>query len=310
MKTNDFYRVKRLPPYVFEEVNLLKAQARARGEDIIDLGMGNPDMDTPQHIVDKLIETAQKPRTSRYSMSRGIPGLRRAMAAYYERRFNVRLNPETEIISTLGSKEGFANLAQAITAPGDVILVPNPSYPIHAYGFIIAGGVIQHLPANDPEDFLSHLSKAVGQTEPRPQVLVLNFPSNPTTHVVDREFYREVVRFAAQHDLIILSDLAYAEIYFGDRLPPSILEIPGAKARAVEFHSLSKTYAMPGWRVGFAAGNEDLIGALRRIKSYLDYGAFTPIQVAATAALNAGDAAIEEVRGVYRKRRDVLVESF
>ena len=310
MKTNDFYRVKRLPPYVFEEVNLLKAQARARGEDIIDLGMGNPDMDTPQHIVDKLIETAQKPRTSRYSMSRGIPGLRRAMAAYYERRFNVRLNPETEIISTLGSKEGFANLAQAITAPGDVILVPNPSYPIHAYGFIIAGGVIQHLPANDPENFLSHLSKAVGQTEPRPQVLVLNFPSNPTTHVVDREFYRDVVRFAAQHDLIILSDLAYAEIYFGDRLPPSILEIPGAKARAVEFHSLSKTYAMPGWRVGFAAGNEDLIGALRRIKSYLDYGAFTPIQVAAAAALNGDQSCVDDIRAVYKERRDCLVDSF
>lgn len=310
MKNTDFYRIKRLPPYVFEEVNLLKAQLRARGDDIIDLGMGNPDMPTPDHITEKLIEAAQKPRTNRYSTSRGIPGLRRAMAAYYERRFNVKLNPETEIISTLGSKEGFANLAQAITAPGDVILVPNPSYPIHAYGFIIAGGVIQHLPALTPEGFLSHLSMAVRQTEPRPSVIVLNYPSNPTTHVVDREFYREVVRFASQHDLIILSDLAYAEIYFGDELPPSILEIPGAKARSVEFHSLSKTYSMPGWRVGFAAGNENLVGALRRIKSYLDYGAFTPIQVAASAALNGDQSCVDEIRAVYKERRDCLVESF
>ncbi len=305
----EFHRIKRLPPYVFEEVNLLKARARAAGDDIIDFGMGNPDLPTPQHIVDKLKEAADKPRTHRYSASKGIPGLRRAMAAYYERRFAVKLNPDTEVIATLGSKEGFANLAQAITTPGDAILVPNPSYPIHAYGFIIAGGVIQHVPALTPEQYLENISKIANQSAPRPSVLVLNYPSNPTSAVVDLDFYKEIVRFASRHDLIVLSDLAYAEIYFEGDPPPSILQVPGAKARSVEFNSLSKTYSMPGWRVGFAAGNERLIGALARIKSYLDYGAFTPIQVAAAAALNGPQDCVDEVRRIYKSRRDCLVES-
>ena len=308
MKT-DFHRIQRLPPYVFEEVNALKAAARAQGHDIIDFGMGNPDMATPSHITEKLIETARDPRANRYSTSRGITGLRRAMAAYYDRRFGVKLDPDREVIATLGSKEGFANFAQAVTAPGDVVLVPNPSYPIHAYGFIIAGAVIQHVPALNPEDFLSHLSETAKQCDPAPSVLVLNYPSNPTATVVDLDFYREVLIFAERHDMIILSDLAYAEIYFEDNPPPSILQLPAARARSIEFNSLSKTYAMPGWRMGFAAGNEQLIGALTRIKSYLDYGAFTPIQVAATAALNGPQDCIDDVRTIYKVRRDCLVES-
>jgi alanine-synthesizing transaminase len=307
---SDFHRIKRLPPYVFEEVNRLKAQARARGADIIDFGMGNPDMPTPEHITAKLIETMHKPRTNRYSTSRGIPGLRRAQATYYERRFGVRLNPDTQIVATLGSKEGFANMAQAMTAPGDVVLVPNPTYPIHAFGFIISGGVIRHLPAEPSSDFLVHLDRAMRHSVPKPIALILNYPSNPTALTADIDFYREVVAYARRQDLFILSDLAYAEIYFdGIAPPPSILQIPGAVDIAVEFTSLSKTYAMPGWRMGFAVGNERLIQALARVKSYLDYGAFTPIQVAASAALNGPQDCVEEIRGIYQARRDALVEA-
>ncbi len=307
----EFHRIKRLPPYVFESVNRLKAQARAAGKDIIDLGMGNPDMPTPRHIVDKLIENVQKPRTNRYSTSRGIPGLRRAQAGYYARRFGVELDPETEIIATLGSKEGLANLAMAITSPGDQILVPNPSYPIHPYGFIIAGAAIRHIPAVDSQrEFMDSLSRAVRHSVPPPKALIVNFPSNPTAQVTDLAFYEEIVAFARKHEIIVLSDIAYAEIYFDGNPPPSILQIPGAKEVAVEFTSLSKTYAMPGWRIGFAAGNRHLIGALTRIKSYLDYGAFTPIQVAATAALNGPQECVEEIRNTYKSRRDVLIESW
>jgi alanine-synthesizing transaminase len=306
---SDFHRIKRLPPYVFEQVNKLKAQARARGEDIIDFGMGNPDMPTPGHIVAKLIETVQHPRTNRYSASRGIQGLRRAQAAYYARRFGVKLDPETQIVATLGSKEGFANMAQAITAPGDVILVPNPTYPIHEFGFIMSGGVIRHLPARTDSQFMASLDKAVKHSVPKPSALVLNYPANPTALVADLDFYREVVAFAKRHDLILLSDLAYAEIYFDGPPPPSILEVPGAIDIAVEFTTLSKTYAMPGWRIGFAVGNERLISALTRVKSYLDYGAFTPVQVAATAALNGTQDCIDEIRGIYRRRRDCLIDA-
>ena len=308
--TEEFHRIKRLPPYVFAEVNRLKAAARARGADIIDLGMGNPDMPTPQHIVDKLIETINKPRTHRYSASKGIPGLRRAQAAYYERRFGVKLDPETEIVATLGSKEGFANMAQAISAPGDVILVPNPSYPIHAFGFIIAGASIRHLPANNGDEFLRAMEHAVRHSIPKPLCVVLSYPSNPTAMVASLDFYKEAVALAKKLELIILSDIAYAELYFDGEPPPSILQVPGAKDIAVEFTSLSKTYNMPGWRMGFAAGNARLIGALARVKSYLDYGAFTPIQVAAAAALNGPQDCVDEIRAMYKHRRDVLVESF
>lgn len=307
----EFYRIKRLPPYVLDVVNRLRSKKRAEGCDVIDFGMGNPDMPTPKHIVDKLVETVQNPRTHRYSSSRGIPGLRRAQAAYYERRFGVTLNPETEIIATLGSKEGLANLAQAITAPGDVIIVPNPTYPIHAFGFIICGGVIRNMPVVEPgEEFLRAVHRAIKHSVPKPIALVLNYPSNPTAHVADLDFYREVVDLAKKNDLILISDLAYSEIYFkGTAPPPSLLQVPGAKDVAVEFTSLSKTFAMPGWRMGFAVGNEKLISALTRIKSYLDYGAFTPIQVAATAALNGPEDCIQDIRNVYQGRRDVLVEA-
>jgi alanine-synthesizing transaminase len=306
----EFHRISRLPPYVFEQVNKLKAEARARGEDIIDFGMGNPDMPTPSHIVEKLIETARDPRSNRYSASRGIKGLRRAMAAYYQRRFGVELDPDTEVIATLGSKEGFANIAQAITAPGDVVLVPNPAYPIHAFGFILAGAAIRHVPAPTPEEFLSRAAAAVHQSQPSPLALVVNYPSNPTAQMVDIDFYKEVVTLARRHNIWVLSDCAYADTYFDEnRRPPSILQVEGAKDIAIEFQSLSKTYAMPGWRMGFAAGNRTLIAALARIKSYLDYGAYTPIQVAAAAALNGPQDCADEIRGIYRSRRDVLVES-
>ncbi len=307
MREPQFHRIRRLPPYVFSEVNAMKAAGRAAGRDIIDLGMGNPDSPTPRPIVDKLIEAVQNPRTHRYSTSRGIPGLRRAHAAYYERRFGVRLEPESEIVVTLGSKEGLANLAQAITAPGDVILVPNPSYPIHPYGFIIAGAAIRHVPIMPITNLMTELARATEHSVPPPTAIVLNFPSNPTAQIVDLDFYREIVAFARRHEIFILSDLAYAEIFF-ETPPPSILQVPGAKDLAVEFTSMSKTYSMPGWRIGFAAGNPSLIGALARIKSYLDYGAFTPIQVAATAALNGCQDCVEEVRTRYRERRDVLIE--
>jgi alanine-synthesizing transaminase len=306
----DFHRIKRLPPYVFAEVNRLKAAARAAGADIIDLGMGNPDMPTPQHIVDKMVETINKPRTHRYSASKGIPGLRRAQAAYYDRRFGVRLNPETQVVATLGSKEGFANMAQAITAPGDVILVPNPTYPIHEFGFIISGAAIRHIPASNGDEFLRGVERAVRHSIPKPLAMVLSYPSNPTAMTADLDFYREAVHMAKKLDLIILSDIAYAEIYFDGVPPPSVLQVPGAIDVAVEFTSLSKTYNMPGWRMGFAVGNERLIGALARVKSYLDYGAFTPIQVAAAAALNGPQDCVEEIRATYKRRRDVLVDSF
>ncbi|HRW14062.1 LL-diaminopimelate aminotransferase [Amaricoccus sp.] len=312
--SEDFYRIKRLPPYVFAEVNRLKAKYRAEGMDIIDFGMGNPDMSTPSHIVEKLVETVRKPRTHRYSASKGIPGLRRAQAGYYARRFGVTLDPETEVIATLGSKEGLANLAMAITAPGDVMLVPNPSYPIHPYGFMIAGGTLRHVPALhdgkfNPAEYLRALNRAVIHSVPKPVALVVSFPSNPTAQICDLDFYHDLIAFAKKHHLWVLSDLAYAEIYFDGNPPPSILQVEGARDVAVEFTSLSKTYAMPGWRMGFAVGNQRLIEALTRIKSYLDYGAFTPVQVAAAAALNGPDDCIAEIRGIYKSRRDVLVDA-
>lgn len=306
----DFHRIKRLPPYVFAEVNRLKAGARARGADIIDLGMGNPDMPTPQHIVDKMVDTIGKPRTHRYSASKGIPGLRRAQAAYYDRRFGVKLNPETQVVATLGSKEGFANMAQAITAPGDVILVPNPTYPIHEFGFLMCGAAMRHIPASGGDEFLAGVERAVKHSIPKPLAMVLSYPSNPTGMVADLDFYTAAVQLAKKLDLIILSDIAYAEIYFDGTPPPSVLQVPGAVDIAVEFTSLSKTYNMPGWRMGFAVGNERLIAALARVKSYLDYGAFTPIQVAAAAALNGPQECVAEIRQTYKERRDLVVESF
>ncbi len=308
MIEQQFHRIKRLPPYVFAEVNAMKAEARAAGEDIIDLGMGNPDSATPSHIVEKLVEAVQNPKTHRYSNSRGIPGLRRALAAYYRRRFNVELDPEHEAIVTIGSKEGLANLAQAIASPGDIILAPNPSYPIHMFGFIIAGAAIRSLPMTPGMDLMNQLERSVRHSVPKPTALVLNYPSNPTAEVVDLDFYRPIVEFCRENEIYILSDLAYAEIYFDETPPPSILEIPEAREIAVEFTSLSKTYSMPGWRIGFAAGNAKLVAALARVKSYLDYGAFTPIQVAATAALNGPQDCVDEIRTLYRERRDVLID--
>lgn len=307
---NDFYRIRRLPPYVFAEVNALKAEARARGEDIIDLGMGNPDGAPAQHVIDKLCETAENPNAHRYSASKGIKGLRNAQAAYYKRRFGVDVDADKEVIVTLGSKEGLANLAQAITAPGDVVLAPNPSYPIHTFGFIIAGASIRSIPAAPGPDFFTRLEYAMSYSVPKPSVLVMGYPSNPTAYVADLDFYQKVVDFAREHGLWVISDLAYAEIYFGDEPTPSILQIDGAKDVAIEFTSMSKTYSMPGWRMGFAVGNQELIGALTRVKSYLDYGAFTPIQVAATAALNGPQDIIAENRALYKARRDVMVDSF
>ncbi|CDP54307.1 MAG: LL-diaminopimelate aminotransferase [Devosia nanyangense] len=308
--SEDFHRIRRLPPYVFDHINPIKAKARANGVDIIDLGMGNPDLPTPNHIVEKLQETALDPRTHRYSTSKGIPGLRKAQASYYGRRFGVKLNPDTQVVATLGSKEGFANMAAAITAPGDVVLVPNPTYPIHSFGFIMAGGVVRSMPADPNEDFLRTLDRAVRHSIPKPIALILNYPANPTAYVADLDFYAEVVKYCKAHDIFILSDLAYAEIYFDGVQPPSVLQVPGAIDITVEFTSMSKTYSMPGWRVGFAVGNERLIAALARVKSYLDYGAFTPIQVAAATALNGSDEVIEDVRKIYQLRRDVMVESF
>ena len=305
----DFHKIRRLPPYVFEQVNVTKAGLRANGADVIDLGMGNPDLPTPPHIVEKLRETALNPDVHGYSASRGIPGLRKALVGYYGRRFGVKLDWQKEVVVTLGSKEGFANLAQAISAPGDTIIVPNPSYPLHSFGFIMAGASIRSVEAHSPEQYLSNLGRAVRHSIPAPTAMVVCYPANPTAQVVDLDFYKEVVKFAKKHDIWVLSDLAYTEIYYGDP-PPSILQVDGAKDIAVEVTSMSKTYAMAGWRVGFAAGNERLIGALARVKSYLDYGAFTPVQVAAAAALNGPQDCVDEQREIYRTRRNAMVESF
>ncbi len=305
----DFYRIRRLPPYVFEEVNKVKARLRAEGVDVIDFGMGNPDMPTAPHIVDKLIETVKKPKTHGYSVSKDVQGLRKAMAGYYDRRYGVKLNPDTEVVATLGSKEGFANLAMAITAPGDTVICPNPAYPIHAFGFLMAGGVIRHVPALSPEQYLSGIDKAVKHSVPTPSVMIVSYPSNPTAQWVDLDFYKEVIRIAKKHDLLVLSDIAYSEIYFDNNPPPSLLQVDGAMERSVEINSLSKTYAMAGWRIGMVVGNAQICAALARVKSYLDYGGFAPIQVAAAAALSGPQDNVEEIRNTYRSRRDVLIES-
>ena len=306
----EFHRIRRLPPYVFEQVNRAKAAARNAGADIIDLGMGNPDLPAPAHVLEKIKEVIGKPRTDRYSSSRGIPGLRKAQAGYYGRRFGVKLNPDTQVVATLGSKEGFANVAQAISAPGDIVLCPNPSYPIHAFGFLMAGGVIRSVPADATPDYFVALERAVIHSIPKPLAVVVCYPSNPTAHVASLDFYKDLVAFAKKHSLFILSDLAYSEVYFDNNPPPSVFQVSGAMDVTVEFTSMSKTYSMPGWRMGFAVGNERIIAALARVKSYLDYGAFTPIQAAATAALNGPDDCIVEMRSTYKKRRDALVDSF
>lgn len=308
--SDEFYRMKRLPPYVIAEVNAMRAQARAGGEDIIDLGMGNPDLPPPDHVIDKLCEVARKPDAHGYSQSKGIPGLRRAQANYYERRFGVELDPESEVVVTMGSKEGLASLATAITAPGDVVLAPNPSYPIHTFGFIIAGATIRAVPTTPDEAYFESLQRAMEFTIPRPSVLVVNYPSNPTAETVDLAFYERLVAWARENKVWILSDLAYSELYYDGKPTPSILQVKGAKEVAIEFTSLSKTYSMAGWRMGFAVGNRKLIAAMTRVKSYLDYGAFTPIQAAACAALNGPQDIVEKNRLLYHKRRDVLVESF
>ncbi len=305
---DDFPRIKRLPPYVFNIVNDLKAEARARGEDIIDFGMGNPDKPAPQHIIDKLTEAAQRTDTHRYSMSRGIPRLRKAVTNWYKRKFDVELDHETETIVTIGSKEGLAHLALATVGPGDAILVPNPAYPIHPYGFVISGADIRHVPLVDGGDFFSELEKSVKDSWPKPKMLVLNFPGNPTTQCVDLEFFERVVAFAKEHEIWVVHDLAYGEIVFDGYKAPSILEVPGAKDVAVEFYTLSKTYNMPGWRVGFMSGNKTLVAALARMKSYLDYGMFTPIQVAAIAALDGPQECVTEIVATYKSRRDVLCD--
>jgi alanine-synthesizing transaminase len=304
----EFRRIKRLPPYVFAIVNELKAAARARGEDIIDFGMGNPDQPTPQHIVDKLCEVANRKDTHRYSMSKGIPRLRRAMSNWYKTRYGVVLDPETQVIATIGSKEGLAHLALACMGPGDSVLVPNPAYPIHPYGFIIAGADVRHVPLIPGIDFFDELVKSIKDSWPRPKMLVLNFPGNPTTQCVDLEFFEKVVEIAKEYNIWVVHDLAYADIVFDGYVAPSILQVPGADEIAVEFFSLSKSYNMPGWRVGFMSGNKTLVAALARIKSYLDYGTFTPIQVAAIAALEGPQDVVKEICGMYQNRRDVLCD--
>lgn len=310
MSEDEFYRIKRLPPYVIAEVNAMRAAARAAGEDIIDLGMGNPDLPPPAHVIEKLCEVARKPDAHGYSQSKGIPGLRRAQANYYARRFNVELDPESEVVVTMGSKEGLASLATAITGPGDVVLAPNPSYPIHTFGFIIAGATIRSVPTTPDEAYWIALDRAMAFTVPRPSILVVNYPSNPTAETVDLAFYERLVAWAKENRVWVLSDLAYSELYYDGNPTPSILQVPGAKDVAVEFTSMSKTYSMAGWRMGFAVGNKRLIAAMTRVKSYLDYGAFTPIQAAACAALNGPQDIVQRNRELYQKRRDVMVESF
>jgi len=307
---DEFYRIKRLPPYVIAEVNAMRHAARTAGRDIIDLGMGNPDLPPPQHVIDKLVEVATKPGAHGYSQSKGIPGLRRAQAGYYAKRFNVEVDPETEVVVTMGSKEGLASLATAITAPGDVVLAPNPSYPIHTFGFIIAGATIRSVPTTPDENYWRSLDKAMAFTVPRPSILVVNYPGNPTAETVDLAFYERLVAWAKENKVWVISDLAYSELYFDGNPTRSILEVPGAKDVAIEFTSMSKTYSMAGWRMGFAVGNPKLIAAMTRVKSYLDYGAFTPIQAAACAALNGSQDIVEKNRQLYQKRRDVMVESF
>ena len=306
---DEFPRIKRLPPYVFNIVNELKAAARARGEDIIDFGMGNPDQPTPRHIVDKLVEVAQRSDTHRYSMSRGIPRLRRAICRWYKKRYDVDLDPDTQAIVTIGSKEGLAHLALATVGPGDAVLVPNPAYPIHPYGFVIAGADIRHVPLTGDEDaFFEQLEKAIKDSWPTPKMLVLNFPGNPTTQCVELDFFERVVAIASEHNIWVVHDLAYGELTFDGYKAPSILQVPGAENIAVEFYSLSKTYNMPGWRVGFMCGNKTLVAALTRMKSYLDYGMFTPIQVAAITALEGPQDCVAEIADLYRRRRDVLCD--
>lgn len=303
-----FPRIERLPPYVFNVIGEMRQKARMAGEDVIDFSMGNPDQPTPDHIVKKLVETANREDTHRYSQSKGIPRLRRAMANWYKTRYDVNLDSESEVITTIGSKEGLAHLAMATLGPGDAVLVPNPAYPIHPYGFVIAGADIRHVPLLPGEDFFSELVKAIETSWPRPKMLVLNFPANPTTMCVEIDFFERVVEIAREHNIWVVQDLAYADIVFDGYIAPSILQVDGAKQIAVEFFSLSKSYNMPGWRVGFAAGNKELIGALARIKSYLDYGTFTPIQVAAIAALEGDQTCVNEIRDMYQSRRDVLCE--
>ena len=308
--TDEFYRVQRLPPYIIAEINAMRAAARATGEDIIDLGMGNPDLPPPRHVIDKLCEVAAKPGVHGYSQSRGIPGLRRAQAGYYARRFGVDLDPESEIVVTMGSKEGLASLATAIIGPGDVVLAPNPAYPIHSYGFIIAGAKIHSVPTTPDDAYWEALENAMTVTGPRPSVLVVGYPSNPTAETVELAFYERLVAWAKENQIWVVSDLAYSELYYDGKPTPSILQVPGAKDVAVEFTSMSKTYSMAGWRLGFAVGNKRLIAALIRVKSYLDYGIFTPVQAAACAALNGPQDSVEKNRNLYRKRRDTLVKSF
>ena len=305
----EFARIKRLPPYVFNIVNELKAKARARGEDIIDFGMGNPDQPTPKHIVDKLIEAAQRGDTHRYSLSKGIPRLRKAICDWYRRRYDVELNPETEAIVTIGSKEGLAHLALATVGPGDAVLVPNPAYPIHPYGFAIAGADIRHVPLGPQlDEFFTELEKAIKDSWPKPKMLVLNFPSNPTAQCVEADFFEKVVKIARENEIWVVQDLAYADLVFDGYRAPSILQVAGAREVAVEFFSLSKSYNMPGWRVGFMCGNATLVAALARMKSYLDYGMFTPIQVAAITALEGPQDCVAEIRDMYQERRDVLCD--
>ncbi|MDQ6991609.1 MAG: alanine transaminase [Mariprofundaceae bacterium] len=304
----EFEKIKRLPPYVFAEVNKLKMELRHANKDIIDFGMGNPDQPTPQHIVDKLCEAAQDGRNHRYSVSRGIDGVRQAVCGWYKRKFDVDLDPDTEAILTIGSKEGLANVAVATTSPGDLILSPNPAYPIHPYGFIIAGADIRHVPMGPDRDYFTDIEKAVKDSWPRPKIIIVNFPSNPTAQVVDLDFYVKLVDFARENKLIIISDIAYAEITFDDYQCPSIMQVPGAKEVAVEFYSLSKSYNMPGWRIGFMVGNSEIVAALAKIKSYLDYGMFQPLQIAACAALNGPQDCVGEIRAMYQLRRDVLIE--
>ena len=304
---DDFPRIKLLPPYVFNIVNERKAEFRAAGEDIIDFGMGNPDQGAPEHIKNKLAEAALRDDTHRYSLSRGIPRLRKSICDWYQRKFDVALDPEEEAIVTIGSKEGLAHLALAVLGPGDAVLVPNPAYPIHPYGCVIAGAEVIYVPAREDTDFFAELEKAIKNSWPKPKLLILNFPGNPTTECVELEFFERVIAIAKEHKIWVVNDIAYGEITFDGYEPPSILQVEGARDIAVEFYSLSKTYNMPGWRVGFMCGNKTLVAALARLKSYLDYGMFTPIQIAAIAALDGPQDCVDEIRNMYQSRRDVLV---